>query len=274
MIYAVYRLYTGYTDDFIQESVLSIEPFVDKIFIFWTHKALADCTSAIYKGQTYRFPENENTLVDVYDLCCPKIIMIEDYVSDNTSQFTHLANDYILSAYNKPDMILFIEPDHVFRSDMFQQALEEFQKSGKVCASTRQVELWRYPYYVAVPERMRLSSVFWNMKNLNKVPETGKHANPPGSVPFLNAKVHNLGFCMSEKNMFLKHLTALAFSAKLKDSRPDPNWYDKWLHWKYDSPMNKNLEISLGHSNSIQKAELYNVQELPEMIKRQYGIRV
>jgi hypothetical protein len=74
--------------------------------------------------------------------------------------------------------------------------------------------------------------------------------------------VHNLGFCMSEKNMFIKFLLSLGFSKIIGDSAPNFGWYDKWLTWE---PSVKNLEISEGFEDTIPYAIPY-VDPLPETL--------
>lgn len=272
MIYAVYRLLYG--SDFICESVRSIDPVCEKIFIFWTNRALGNCTSCIYKRQTVLFPEKfDNAIEKVQALNNPKIVLVEDYMENNKGQFTHVVNDLILPAYTKPNCILFIEHDHVFAEEQLANALREFHGSGYVHASTRQIELWKTPFY-CIPERKRLSCVLWNMKNIDTIPPTDRHANMFKGTPFLNnTRVHNFGFCMSNEAMYWKHMTALGFSQKIGDSSPDPLWLDKWLNWEYTDPeKNSALEISLGYQANIKRADKYDVKDLPRIIKEKYNI--
>ena len=71
--------------------------------------------------------------------------------------------------------------------------------------------------------------------------------------------------------MYWKHLTAIAFSQKIRDFPPNENWYDKWLNWTIDGN-NKDLEISQGYEHTVPYAMRYNGDELPEIIKEKYGI--
>ena len=83
----------------------------------------------------------------------------------------------------------------------------------------------------------------------------------------LEAKVHNLGFCMSPQTMFWKHLLALGFCQKIKDSQPNENWYfDKWVGWNSNGN-NKDLEITRGHESDIPYAVQYDKAELPEVLR-------
>lgn len=262
-----------YGEDFVQESILSILDHVEKVFVFWTHIPFGDVTHVEYEGKIIQFPKKfDNVLEKIQALKNTKIILIEDHRKFNDGQFTHLVNDIILPNYVKPEEILFIEPDHVFRRDQLQQALTEFRQLNCMCASTRQVELWRTPFF-AVPERHgRMASMLWNLRNIKTIPLTGKHANYPvgKSVPFLKSFVHNFGFCVSEHAMYWKHLTTIAFSTIIKDTPPRLDWYEKiWKNWDVVTN-NTNLEISVGYEHHLPFAFPYDWRELPELIQKRY----
>lgn len=276
-VYAVYRYYTGYGGDFLQESILSVAPYVDRIFVFWTNRALMDTTSAVYKGEVYQFTDFENHRTAIADLEAlglgQRLVLIEDYVRDNMNQFTHLVNDLILPNYAKPSLILFVEPDHVFKEAALIDMFHEFNMKQLQVASTRQVELWRHGNY-AIPERERLASVIWSLDGLDSIPPTGRHANPLdsryGFQLLSSVYVHNFGFCMNPGDMLAKLLTGLAFSSAMGDDEPDPEWYAKWLRWTIDSSLNRDLEISKGCQSSITRANYYDVNNLPARIKVRY----
>lgn len=265
MIYALYRCLYG--EDFIQQSIKSIQEYVDKIFIFWDDKPWGDVDSCIYKEQKITFPKKFDNIIDkIKELNNSKIELIYDHQYNNLNQFTHFVNDIILLKYDRPDIIFFIEVDHVWKKNQLESVLLEFKKKNIPCASSSQVELWKTPAY-RIPERKgRLATIFWNMNLVNNIPPTGRHANID-HMPFLSSYVHNFGFCISEKTMYWKHMTALAFSQKIKDSRPNESWYEeKWLKWDFEKN-NKNLEISQGSEHTIPYAYRYNLNELPEVIK-------
>ena len=282
MNYAVYRILYG--EDFIQESIKSIEPHMDKIFVFWTNKVLGHTTSCMYKGQKIRFPSKFDTVVKkIKDLKSKKVILVNDYVVNNDNQFTHLVNDIILPNYEKPDFILFIEPDHVFHENQIGASLEEFKglvrsRPDLVHASTSYHELWKTPYYEAIshPRRYRLGSIWWDMRNLKTVPKTHKHAQiPKPSTPpdFLQSYVHDFGFCVSPQTMYWKHMTAIGFSQKIEDTPPKESWYeDVWLNWHPDTCQG-NLHMSVDYEYLIPKAEPYDVSKLPKLIKERYKIK-
>ena len=269
MRYATYRILYG--EDFIQESIKSIEPYVDKIFVFWTNKVLGGITEVTYKNEKIVFPNKfDNVIEKIRELNLDKIILIEDYVENNINQFTHLVNDYILPNYDKPKQILFLEPDHVFKQMQLEKFITLFEESDLMNSSCYQIELWKTPQY-KIRFRQRTSSVLWNLSNLKEIPLTRRQADHK-DMKFINAYVHNMGFCISEKNMYWKHLLALAFSSKIEDSVPNENWYEKtWLNWDFQNN-NKNLEIAKGYESLIPNAIRYNTYELPQLIKNRYNL--
>jgi hypothetical protein len=271
MRYAVYRILYG--EDFIQESINSITGYVDKIFIFWTNKVLGEVTQCEYKTEIIKFPSKfDNVISKIKELKNPKVILIEDYVKNNMGQFTHLVNDYILPAYKKPDTIIFIEPDHVFHERQIIKAIQEFSDGNwpKHHASTEMVELWKTPGYRIERLQPHYGSVFWDFRNLNKCPKTQRHANQTQNIPRMNAIVHNFGFCVSDENMFWKHMTALGFSQIIGDSPPREEWYDEvWLAW---TPEMKSLEISKRFPYMIPRAVPYDVLKLPRAIRERFKL--
>lgn len=272
--YAIYRVLYG--EDFIQESIMSIQKYVDKIFIFWTAKPFGSVKKVNYKGQEILLPKKfDNVLEKIKSLYLSHVIMINAHYDHNMNQFTDIVNKRILPYYEMPDTIIIIESDMVFRDDQAQKSIQEFESCEKDHASTRMIEFWKTPYY-RCPGNIRaghMGVMFWDIRKLGKMPRTRRHANINGTPHRLNAFVHNFGLCFSEKNMYWKHLASLAYSQFLGDSLPNEMWYENiWLNWDYEK-YNKNLEISQGYSHLIPFAEPYNVRELPESIKKKYNIK-
>jgi len=175
MIYAIYRCLYG--EDFIQQSINSIDKFVDKIFVFWDDTPWGDVSECIYKGKVIKFPKKFDNILDrIKELKNPKIQLIYDHVFDNISQFTHFVNDIILPNYERPKRILIVEVDHIFREDQLQNFFENFDKSEQVCATSKQIELWKYSNY-RIDERYRIGSILWNMEKINKMPYTRRQAD-------------------------------------------------------------------------------------------------
>ena len=268
--YAVYRCLYG--EDYVKESIRSIADHVDRIFVYWTNKAWGHATQCTYKGNEVVFPARFDSVVaEIESLHDPKITLIEQTEAMNPSSvpwnlYTTIVNDHLIPQYGKPDILVIPEVDHVFRSDQAAVAFEEFRASGHQVAKTRQVELWRTPAY-RIPERpQRIGVVFWNLKDIDKLPKTWGNGDVRNKTPALTHFVHNFGFAVSEKVMYWKHMTALGFFREIRDSRPNEAWLDMWLNWSYEG-RNKDLEISLGHEHNIPYAVPYAPQELPEPIR-------
>ena len=261
--YAVYRVLYG--EDFIIESIMSILPVVDKIIIFKDTKPWGDISHVKYNSRVIPVPEQiDNWEIKVRSLhwkYLSKIDIITDHMSNNIGQFTHFVNDIIIPNYGKPDYILFVEPDHVFRKDMAAALLTEMELGEVMVGTTRPIELWRTPLY-RIPERPRKCSVLWNMKHFDHIPMTGRHADIT-NISTLNIFTHNLGFCVSPNSMLWKFLLCIEYSNKINDSPPNPNWYNKWLDW---TVIDRDLEISLGHERDIPFAYSYDKDDLPETI--------
>jgi hypothetical protein len=142
----------------------------------------------------------------------------------------------------------------------------EFERSNISTCSSRQIEHWKSPLF-RIPERKhRTGAVLWNMKSVDLLPRTGTQANI-SNMPISNYYVHNMGFAVSSKAMYWKHLTALAFSRKIADSLPNERWYeDRWLSWHIKNN-NTNLEISVGREADIPFAYPYNPKHLPDSLR-------
>jgi 2-polyprenyl-3-methyl-5-hydroxy-6-metoxy-1,4-benzoquinol methylase len=275
MRYAIYRCLYG--EDFIQQSIKSIDDYVDKIFVFWDDTPWANATGVKWKGNYVVFPKKFDNILDkIRALKNPKIILKRDHQFNNNNQFTHFVNNLILPNYERPDEIMVPEVDHIWRRDQLESAIQSFKESGATHAATSQHELWR-TYEFKVP-RNRFGTVFWNMNKVKKLPKTGRQANAPGGIQ-LGEFNHNFGFCISREVMYWKHLTALAFSRGIGDAVPNPNWYErKWLTWDFKKN-NKDVEISLGREHRIPRIERYKDKvpeimwlEMPDYMRRRMNI--
>ncbi len=84
MIYCAYRALYG--EDFVQYSIRSILPYVDKVFIFWDDVPWGDVRSCNYKGKRVEFPRKfDNVLELIKDLMIhePKIVLQHDHRFNN-----------------------------------------------------------------------------------------------------------------------------------------------------------------------------------------------
>lgn len=268
IVYAVYRCLYG--EDFIQESIKSINDHVDKIFVFWDDAPPGKLTECIYKGQTIRFPKKfDNVIEKIKELDNPRIEIIYDHQDTIDNQLTHFVNDIILPNNKKPSIVIYLDVDHVFRSDEIEKAIGEFEEQDYVFATTEQIELWKDVQY-RLPERPeKVGAVFCNLSKLKRMPATLKHGGI-AVMPKLSACVHNFGFAVSEKVMYWKHLLSIALAQKFGGGIPFENWYEeKWLNWDYETN-NENLDIS--EQYIISSTLPYNTDKLPELIKKKYYI--
>ncbi len=260
MKFAIYRvLYAG---DFLEESIASIVDHFDKIFIFWTdtpwgepsntqntysYEAI-DCE---FKGKQYTIRPVSDVLQAISNLenkYHEKVICSYNHVENNVNQITYLMNDVIAPKYGIPDILMFIEPDHVWPSGQLEASLRFIEEcQSGVHFGSRQYEFWKTPEYL-IPDRPgRLSCMFWRLDGLLRMPPTGRHGEDHKTLRMLDTRVYNLGFCASDETMWIKHLLAMRFSKLIEDSAPNEDWYhDKWKTWNYHTN-NKNLEISKGY---------------------------
>jgi len=266
-VYAVYRCLLG--EDFIQESVSSISDLVDKIFIFWDDTPYGNVTGHVYKGEPVQFPKKFDTILEkIAELNNPKIELIYNHQESAENQLTHFVNDAILPGFEKPSVIMFLQADHVFRSDQAGKALDEFIQKGYIFATTHMVEVWKGLRH-RLPERQNKTGVvFCNLSKLEKMPATLKHGGVL-VMPKLSAFVHDFNFAVSEKTMSWKHLLSLAYAQTSGENSPFENWYEeKWLNWDYESN-NQNLDIS--EKELVLGAIPYDSNELPELIRKKYS---
>lgn len=237
---AVYRVLYG--EDFIEESIHSVLNAVDKVYVFWTNKVWGDCKAVKYNGEIVKFPEKfDNAVEIVKGIDSPKIELIEHYHPTPHGQFTELVNHYV-----DADVVILIEHDQIIEDA--RTALDEFNSSDRIAATLPQIEYWKTKEY-RIPDRYRPGPIFWK----TPLPHTRPNGAPGWVLPWLQSTIaHNYGFCVSDKTMYWKHLTALAFSPKIGDSLPREDWYEEvWLKW---TPEMENLEISKNHPTAIPRA--------------------
>ena len=255
MVYAFYRILYG--EDFIKESLESILPHVDKVFIFWTDKFFGDVTEVDYKGEIIQLPKKVDNVIEIIKaMNHSKIELIYDHRPNNKNHFTERVNKYILPHYPKPKYILFMEPDFVYGNEGFEQTMAELElliQKGYYWFSTSQIEYWNSPKYVAHRLNTRLAAIWWYLEGMDEIPPTGFHANEDDRTYFyqLTSKIYNLGFCVSNKAMYWKHLGSIAYSRKINDAEPNVMWYEnKYKDWIYGH-LDKDFEISLGEEHLI-----------------------
>jgi hypothetical protein len=272
MIDAIYRILYG--EDWIVPSVKSIIHAVDRVFICWTDRPWGKATEVEYRGEKIKLPINPDQPYDGWRKALnsgltrdekEKVYFERMHTDQPDNQFTEFANRVFMH-HGKPDTLICMEPDQVWMEGALDSALKVFHANGYRCAMSRQIELWK-GFKWRVPERPgRTGTVFWNLKGISGLPPTRKQAEPRGTdFHILGARVHNLGFAVSEESMLRKHLIALAYSETVRDSRPNPDWFErKWKAWNEAHQIN-NLEISIGYENHIPWVMRYD-GPLPEVL--------
>lgn len=273
---AIWRIFYG--EDFIVESILSVLPFVDKAIVYWTDRPWGSWKTVTYKGKTYKRPGGGGTPMNGWHEKVgrlrnrsPGLGKVEReyfHVDDPMNQFTRIVNQSLIPQYGKPETLIVLEPDHVLHYGQLTTALREFKSNGYRAAHTKQIDLWKTTEW-RIPERPnRTGTVFWNLSDLDEMPETKRQAEPRSSdFVQLNAYTHNLGFCVSQETMLLKHVCALGFSQEIGDSMPNEDWFErKWLHWN-PTTNNRDLEIAKGYEHMIPKAVPYDPAGLPGVLR-------
>jgi len=274
-IYAVYRCLYG--EDFIKESIESIIDYVDKVFVLYSKKIWGNVTSVVYEGEIIEFPKPfDNLLEKVKEIKSSKIILLEQgefWTNVPWNNYTSLINGIVIPKYGKPDVFVLPEADHVFAIGDFRPSLDLFYESDFKVAKTQQIELWKSPNH-CLPYRERIGVVFWRTEDFDIFPNTHGGGQPTTDLTLKNhclpIPVYNLGFMVSEKSMYWKILTAIAFAEKIRDSPPNLNWYkNTWLNWDF-LYNNKNLEPALGYEKNIPEAIKYENCRLPLSILERF----
>src|SRR6185369_12401937 len=246
---AIYRILYG--EDFIVESIESILPHVDRVFVVIAPRPWGTSTGVTYKGEWVSWPAKFDGVRDrVLGMDEPRVGVLDDFWPTPAGQYEHIVNDLIAPHYS-PDEILIMEPDWVFSEQEAASTIAKWTAHPELkSACARQVELWRTPT--------------WRIQDRGFArPTPTLHRQTGGEHGALPSLVHNLGFCFSESTMRWKHLTAIAFSAEIRDCAPNPDWYEKtWLHW-HPGSNNRNLEIALTLEHCIPSAFPYNIAGLP-----------
>ena len=247
MILVVYRILYG--TDFLERSMRSVYDGADKIFVG-------------YSSEPWSRPVNFPNIRDIeqsppdvienhFDLSKGKITIFSHQLNTPKGEFNFLYNEAV-NSLEKPEIVVFMEPDMVWAPRVFKSFVEEAQDKSYLFAP--QIELWK-TYDWRIRQRDRFGPAAY--KGL--IPELGfgQFTQPPQDSILSKAGCYNFGFCLNEKTMLYKHKAALDFSAKIGDSVPSETWYkDKWLNW---TPNTIDLEPSVNHTHLIRQAIPYNM---------------
>lgn len=261
-----------YGEDFIEESLASILPYVDLAFVVMMQRPWGHTEGVLYKDEWVSWPSRfdctRERIAAMYD---SRVVIVE---SDKFSPWNrwHHALVEVQRAGADPDEVVFLDPDCVFSDRDAKAVFSEWTvRSEWVWAAPLQIELWRTPAYRIRRPRTMMSFHRGDLSRLRSPdPPDGTSRAVPTTHGFNSGAVHNLGFCVSEKTMRWKHLTSLAFSPVIGESLPEPTWFEeKWLKWN-PTTNNKDLDVSVGCAAGIPCAIPYNVLNLPESIKKRY----
>ncbi len=258
-----------YGEDFIVESLQSVLPHVDRAFVVMMQRPWGGTTGVQYKGEWVPWPEKfDETRERIAAMRDPRVEVVEAQKFSPWNRWGYGVN-IVVRSLCEFDEVVVMDPDCVFAEDQAALAFAEWGEmprcEGSTWASPRQVELWRSPEWMIERQRQMVFFIRGDLSTLN-------FPDPPGSGPVrhppirpLEAHVHNLGFCVSPKNMRWKHLCAMSFSPVVGESIPRPEWYeDVWLKW--DTTNNRDLDISVGCEKAIPRAVLADTSKLPDSI--------
>jgi len=264
-----------YGADFICESIFSVLPHVDHVFVVMMDRPWGGTPGVTYKGQWVPWPDK----FDATDLLVFEMMRRNKNITITTaSKFTPWnrwgfgVNDIVRNKLGvDTEEVVILDPDCVFSEAESTTAFFNWNTHPEYeWAAPSQVELWRTPAWQVVRPRQMVS---FHRNNLDLISSSDPPDGRKRAVPKthkLVGHVHNLGFCVSERTMRWKHLTSMAFSPIIGESVPNPDWLDKWLTWK---PGVRDLEPSLRCENAIREAVPYDIAGLPASIKRRYDAK-
>lgn len=243
-------LYRVLYEQFLADSIASIDPFFDKILVLLRNRPWGPPVSIDPLSWPRRSLHNA--------LKNPKVRVLPFESSTPFNEITVFLNRWYAER-SRPGLLMFIEPDHVWTGEDWLKAHAEFaliqqERPGTVVA-TAPVELWKGPHWCVPFRPTRKGCIWWPMLVNFPLPETGTHAEPVmGGMRWTDAHVYDLGFCVDPDLMWIKHELSMAYSPVIGDSSPNPHWYGRWMQWQ---PEDTNLGISVGHEDDIPIIEPY-----------------
>lgn len=265
-----------YGADFIEESIRSVLPIVDHVYVVLMQRPWGNTDGVIYKGEWIPWPNRfDNTHERVMNMKECRV-SVHDAQKRTPWNRWGFALDRVLAAHHlvrrEPlDEVVFIDPDCVFGDGEAERARREWDAHPEYTwAAPQHHEHWRSPAWRIERQPRSMVRFIRGDLNLHKFPD------PPGSRPMhrlpvehaLQARVHNFGFSVSPQAMRWKHLTAIAFSPIVGESPPSESWLDeKWLAW-HPVTNNRDLEPAAGCAGAIPRAVPYDVTLLPAAVKK------
>lgn len=269
-----------YGFDWIQESLRSILPYVDRIYVVMQTRPWGATDGVLYQEQWVDWPDRfDNTRELVVEVqagirrqeeetseVLPAIEIIEDVSFSPWDRWAHGVN--LVRKCCSPDDVVTLDPDCVFSEEEAQKTFADWDAHPEyVWAQPRQVELWKTPEWMVVRPRSMVAFCRGDLDLLSSEVRKARGGGAP-HTHVLDGTVHNLGFACSDKTMYWKHLTSLAFSPVVGESLPNPDWYDqKWLAW---TPETRNLEPAARCEGSIPRAVPYSGPPVPGSVRRRF----
>jgi len=252
--FAFYR--SLYGEDFFRESVASVIDHVDGVFMLLADVPWGRVDRCTYRDRTIFFPrviDSLRAICEDMERRSSKFRVINAFNPLNKDMAQWALSE--IRQVAQPTRLLFMEPDMVWEKGALERFFELYNAGSMKVLVAGQVELWR-KFGWRVPYRAgRASSFLWDIED----------ASRSGDLETTEAVVHNLGFCVSDRAMFWKHMLGLGISKPLQDSMPNEDWFERtWLNW---DPItnNRNLEIAKGSESNLTHAE-QNQSVLPKLL--------
>lgn len=257
-----------YGSDFIVESIRSILPHVDLVYVVLMTRPWGGTSGVTYNGEWVPWPDKfDDTREKLAAMNEPRVKVVITYKDSPWNRWGY-ALDLVQTLCPGITEIVFLDPDCVFRDEDADMIFDDWAAHPDFqWASVPQIELWRTPAWQIKRPRMMASLHRGDLSLISDEKRKQLGVKVPLSHT-LAGRVHNFGFCCSPRNTRWKHLCSMAFSPVIGESIPNPRWYEvKWLNWK---PGIGDLEPSIRCESSIREAVPYNIDKLPASIKKRY----
>ena len=261
-----------YGEDYIVESIESVLPYVDRVFVVMMTRPWGETAGVVYQNLWVAWPGNrhgykfDETRERVIAMNEPRVQILEAYKFDPWNRWGFGVNDIVREREGVvADEVVILDPDCVFSPDEAQKTFAEWEARKEILwAQPQQVETWRTLNWEVTRPRCMVSLHRGDLSLLST-----KDAKRRPLMHALKGTVHNLGFSVSEAAMRWKHLVSLAFSPVIGESLPNESWYEeKWLNWK---PEVRDLEVSVGCEAAIPCARLYDTMPVPKSVKQRFA---
>lgn len=256
-----------YGEDFIVESIQSILPHVDRVFVVMMDRPWGNALGVTYKGEWVPWPDRfDETRERIQAMHDPRIEVVEADKFSPANRWGFAVVDVVMPRCPGIDEVVLLDPDCVFSVEEAAKVFSDWEAHQEYqWASVPQIELWRTPDWQVVRPRSMVSLHRGDLLLLSDAVRGARGAQAP-ETHTLDGVVHNFGFCVSTETMRWKHLCAMAFSPDVGESLPNPDWYeDKWLAW---TPEVRDLDVSIGCESGIPCAVPFAGPPIPASIER------